>query len=382
MKKLLALILVLAVSAFMFSGCIASKENFVINADGSIDVTTFAGYTEEGLAMLMAAMGVEDTETAVAQYKENVQMLENNGIKYYGESEEKHYATVEEYNEYTKENSVAYYEKIDKHQDGSFTYTITLTGEEVNNELEGAGYDETEAEELIKEIYAAYEITFPSEVKQIEGISEGVTISGNTVLLDIVKITESISKETTFTFTTSQNAGGFTDVLPGAWYYNAVTKMAQGGLVNGVGNGLFMPENTLTFAQFCQIMARAKGLAIGEANGYWAAKAVESCVNAGYILNRGDFTPANYDVAISREVAVSAMYLAKKDTLTAQNTLTIADIPDGDKISPEYKEAVLAAYNTGITQGVDENKTFNPSNTLRRAEVCQLFFNLNWTTAQ
>ncbi len=380
MKKLLALILVLALSVFMLSGCMAIKEEIVINADGSTAITAFAGYTEEGLEMIMSAMGAEDTAASVEQFKAEAQAIEYNGIKYYGKTEQKNYATVEEYNQAIEEETTDSYEKLEKHADGSFTYTITLTGDELKDELEGAGYDDAQTEEIIKEMYAAYEITFPQDVKQIAGTSDGITISGNKIIIDVVKIVKSIKDATTFIFTTSK-ASGFTDVLPEAWYYAAVTKMAQGGLVNGVGNNLFMPEVTLTYAQFCQIMARAKGIGTGEINNYWAGKAVEGCVNAGYIISRGEITPENYDVAIPREAAVAAMYLAKKDIITVTNTLTIADIPDGDKISPEYKEAVLAAYNTGITQGVDENRTFNPDKTLRRAEVCQLFFNLDWTTA-
>ena len=35
-----------------------------------------------------------------------------------------------------------------------------------------------------------------------------------------------------------------------------------------------------------------------------------------------------------------------------------------------------------ITKGVDEMGTFLPKKSLTRAEVCQLFYNLNWSSAE
>ena len=47
----------------------------------------------------------------------------------------------------------------------------------------------------------------------------------------------------------------FADVVDGAWYYDAVTTLASAGVINGC-NGLFSPNNTLTFGQLIAILTR------------------------------------------------------------------------------------------------------------------------------
>lgn len=48
----------------------------------------------------------------------------------------------------------------------------------------------------------------------------------------------------------------FTDVAEDAWYKPAITALSSMGLVNGVGNNLFRPEDPIDHQQFITIMAR------------------------------------------------------------------------------------------------------------------------------
>lgn len=45
----------------------------------------------------------------------------------------------------------------------------------------------------------------------------------------------------------------FTDVPAGAWYEDAVAECVKRGIVNGMGDGTFAPNQILTRAQVCQI---------------------------------------------------------------------------------------------------------------------------------
>jgi len=59
-------------------------------------------------------------------------------------------------------------------------------------------------------------------------------------------------------------AAPFTDVPAGTWYTDAVSWAAGSGIVNGYGGGLFGPEDPLTREQFIAILhryAQGKGLA-------------------------------------------------------------------------------------------------------------------------
>ena len=49
----------------------------------------------------------------------------------------------------------------------------------------------------------------------------------------------------------------FSDVPTGHWAYAYVRQAAQAGAVNGVGNGRFNPEGTLTVAEFTAMLLRA-----------------------------------------------------------------------------------------------------------------------------
>ncbi len=50
--------------------------------------------------------------------------------------------------------------------------------------------------------------------------------------------------------------GRFTDVEDGRWYAQYVNAMAEMGLVNGVSAGVFRPNDTLTLGQLCTFMGR------------------------------------------------------------------------------------------------------------------------------
>lgn len=390
--KMLSLMLVMALCCSLLTGCMGAIAEVKVNEDGSGVIKMSAGMTQEALEM-MASMDESGESADLSQYTP----FEYNGVTYYGAVESAPFASVEEFNaamaeDVMEENTNGVDSgslSLTQNADGSFTLSLVVTPETGDtSELEqsageqSAEMDEAMIEELFKDFAIVYQFDFPSNVKQIAGPTSGVTITGSKVVIDVMKLDE-ITETVTYTFTTGDAkvvTSIFTDVAVGAWYYDAVTAMAEGGLVAGIGNNKFDPNGTLTYAQFCQILARAKRLDVGEENGYWAYKAVESCIRAGYILDRGEITPANYNVAITREAAVAAMYKGKQAELfLPTNTLTSADIPDYSNISKDYQNDILNAYRYGITNGMDSSRTFNPKGQLTRAQVCQLFYNLNWT---
>lgn len=148
--------------------------------------------------------------------------------------------------------------------------------------------------------------------------------------------------------------------------------------------------DTLTVAQMAQILCNATGLESGsDENGYWAGKAIKTCLDWGYIADRGEISSVNYDVPILREEAVVVMYLAryKNSPVESEDYRSFHeahryfpdDIPDYTEIWEQYQEDVVNAYGYNITNGVDDIRTFAPKMELTRAEVCQLFYNVGWT---
>ena len=93
----------------------------------------------------------------------------------------------------------------------------------------------------------------------------------------------------------------FADVASDAWYAPYVRVIQAAGIVNGVGNGQYDPNGTVTWSQILAILSR-----FVEPQDYtlqhiqysgWATQAIQTAVANGWIVDRADFTP---DAVISR----------------------------------------------------------------------------------
>lgn len=422
-KKLLSLVLVVGVCCTLLTGCMGQIMESVIREDGSGTIHASVGFTEETM-LLLSSMSEEEAD--MSEYIPFVY----DGKTYYGQTTSIDFASVEEFNSLMADVSEGGdldvdtgFITLDKNADGEFVLTMMATSEtgdttSVEEELKSyedmmqsddmefsSDLTEEDMEALLAGMKVVFSFEFPRSIKQISGTDAGITIDGNKLTLDIIDMSMGITEDTIFRFTTDMDAEFkeiehfvvFDDVASDKWYYDAVQAMADGGLVAGVGNGKFLPEATLTRAQFYQILARATGLVTGTVDNYWAAGAINSCIYEGFVkeyqeyLYDWDWAPVinrvDWDVPITREEAVAALTLARvqypfeADELPQEVIVdSIEDIPDYKNISDLYAEEIVEAFNYGITSGVDANKTFVPKGLLTRAQGCQLFYNLGWTT--
>ncbi len=394
--KLLASVMALVVCCTVLTGCIGMVGNIKINADGSGSVVMRAGFSEEAMKIIdsMGESQFEEGERQEFMY---------NGVKYIGSVASLDFSVPEEFNYFMTENSEEEDTGVNtglfhlsKGVDGLLSLTLTAdetTGDtsavEEQMASEEAGLSQEVIDALLDEMALVYTFEFPCDVTQTVGETTGVEIVGNKITIDFIKLGEALNgRSDVLTFKSAVASAieklGFNDVNVSDWFHMAVSAMADGGLVQGVGDNRFAPLDTLTYAQFCQILARAEGLEVGEENGYWAYKAIEACRDKGYIIDLGSYTPANYDVPMPREAAVAGMFRAKATELFTSGkvgtSISDSDIPDYNSIDYNYRSDIVDAYNSGITNGIDSLRTFNPKGILTRAEVCQLFYNLDWTT--
>jgi S-layer homology domain. len=202
----------------------------------------------------------------------------------------------------------------------------------------------------------------------------------------------------------------YADVTPDAWYYEAVTAMSEGGLFKGYDDGLFHPNDNITYGQWAMLMSR---IAVDnysyemKSGDHWAREAfsrasrdslcelpnaacgetLDSLYNRGQAIDSA-YCLAHYDKS-GLEGRLAARYTGK--------TWTFDDIPDGELVQQSYAwysgegdwfdhstgrwndTWVLGAYNLGITHGVDAIGTCNPSAPITRAEVAQLLYNMGVT---
>ncbi len=470
MKRIIPLLLAMCV---LLTGCMCMDGTAEIKEDGTVAITTFTGMTVEAVNEALnsgAELGFEPTTQLV-----------RNGVTYLGEYQTETYDSYEELNEES-----VYITRNGK----SFSMTLTVTAEdmeEFNSMFEGE--DSAEVELLLSTMYMNIGFKFPYRVTQTGGPTAGVSIDGNTVAFNPLKL-----EPGTYSFYAG-NTSQFTDVSADAWYFTAVQAMQEGGLVAGYGNGVFGPLDNISLSAICTMLARVDGQTVGayQPGGYWAEKAIDYCVSQGYIKDYGETVPAVYDRAASREEVVAAIaiaygglnetgaysssydtktiqaksaeaaetalrnlfeytgysvyitgdtskpveevieekfgravngvvvmlqqgengvsnvsqsyYMEKGDTNRAYISSLFSDgtdpfasleasnyrasvvrapnasevnIPDVEDIDAAYLHPVKTAYAMGLCTGVDAQGTFLPKHNITRAEVCQLFYNINW----
>lgn len=153
----------------------------------------------------------------------------------------------------------------------------------------------------------------------------------------------------------------FGDVTASDWYYEAVEYVCAKGLMDGVAEGSFAPNGTLTRAMVWTIFARASGVDT-DGGASWYAKAQEWAAAKG--ISDGE----NPDAAITREEFVTMLWrLAGEPVYTAD----LSRVPDAGSISAWAQQAMCWAWATGLVEG-DETGAVSPAASASRAAAATL----------
>ena len=123
----------------------------------------------------------------------------------------------------------------------------------------------------------------------------------------------------------SSNGTGFTDVAAGSWYEDAIGAAADAGLVNGMTEDKFAPNEKITREQMAVMLVRAYEWKLGtQTSGSavqftdnaqisgWAQEAVQKAVAMGLMVGRGNqqFAPAH---TATRAESAEVMYRMMND---------------------------------------------------------------------
>lgn len=388
-KKLLALLASLILTLALTS-CGYERIEISIDQSGKSEVYGLLGFTEDALKTIviysggdLSDLGIEDFEYFVVDGKE-----------YYGVTDGGTFSSIEEFNKEFQNaavldigqtpNSELYtgFIWIDDSDPNKWVLTVgpaAIGGYEQYGEDLSDMYDG-----YTSDVIQLLVFNLPGKITQIIGDGTGVTIDNNQLTVDFAKVSRMNSGELVFQIDIDNSIAvkspskhvHFNDVRLGSWYFDAVDYAANTGIISGYGDFKFRPSDTLTIAQFSQIIYNYKGMTSTGSNGYWATEAIQSAINSNIIKNHGDINSKNYDVAITREEAIAGLAIAMKN-IEAKYSYTISDIADNKDISDEFKDSIVRAFNIGITSGVDSNKTFLPKRSLTRGEICQLLYNVS-----
>ncbi len=178
----------------------------------------------------------------------------------------------------------------------------------------------------------------------------------------------------------------FTDVDQEQWYHAAIDWAVDNDVLQGVGDGLMLPDGDITRAQMAQVLWNVEGQpAAAEGEGFsdvsegdWFAGAVAWASQEGIFVGYdGAFDP---DAELTREQAATVlMRWAESNGEDVSGRADLSGFPDADGISEWAVESVRWAVDAGVLEGVanpDGTTTVSAQGTATRAQVAALMMRL------
>lgn len=175
------------------------------------------------------------------------------------------------------------------------------------------------------------------------------------------------------------NAKKFVDVQPENWFAEAVDFTSGHELFIGVSETEFGPRLTMTRAMLVTVLYRledtppVKGIQkfADVATDTWYTDAVEWASENGIVNGVGNNRYAPNDEVTREQIATMLYRYAQYLGMDVSGRASLDKFYDGDQVSSWAKEAMEWAVKLGIFQG-DDTGALNPKNNATRAEVATL----------
>lgn len=174
----------------------------------------------------------------------------------------------------------------------------------------------------------------------------------------------------------------FTDLESVAWAQEAITALAEQGIISGKTSEQFCPNDYITRAEFARIAAdafgaKADGTAVRFSDvtpGDWYYDYVIRCCNAGLIMGISDNFFGAADRLTRQDLAVILCRAAEKSNYKFNETNRTA-FKDADSISDYARESVEKMYNSGLINGIEPD-LFAPMENATRAQAAYLIYKI------
>ncbi len=164
------------------------------------------------------------------------------------------------------------------------------------------------------------------------------------------------------------------------WAKDVILRMSDKGLIKGVGNGKFLPDEKMKRSEFAAALHKTLGIDIkyfkapdineffeDVKNEDWFSTVLYDLATLNIIDDRGKFRP---EEQITREEMVHYIingYNYKLGTVV-QELEELTNFDDNKKIDKKYKKAVKEAFKLGFIRGKGKNM-FDPKGITTRAEA-------------
>ena len=179
----------------------------------------------------------------------------------------------------------------------------------------------------------------------------------------------------------TNSASLYTDVSQSAWYKQYVDYAVTYGIMNGSDN-LMTPDANMTRAQFVQVLANMAGIDTTDKqveagfedvpSGAWFAPAIKWASENGIVngMGEGIFEP---NERISREQMCTMLvrYVVQYEGITLKKPNAKLNFADDAVISSWAKENVYLCQQAGLVNGVTTT-TFEPQSLATRAQVAAI----------
>lgn len=207
-------------------------------------------------------------------------------------------------------------------------------------------------------------------------------INGRTVGRDAVYTLKSVNEDITVKVIFAEKSDlPFTDVIASDWFYPYVKDAFENGIMHGASETRFEPETPVTRAMFVTVLHRMDGEKLeGEnifrdvADGMYYRNAVAWANKNGIVLgvSETEFAP---DERITREQMAAILYRYARyrgiDTSVGEST-NILSYDDFADVSEYAADAIQYALGSGLIVGRTQT-TLNPKDSATRAETATIF---------
>lgn len=173
---------------------------------------------------------------------------------------------------------------------------------------------------------------------------------------------------------------GFKDMNQAAWAEEAVNALVDMGIISGYPDGTFLPNKSITRAEFAKIIVLASGRYNKDAKcsfadvpeNQWYYSYVASAFELGFITGRSE-TVFDPNSNITRADLCTVVYRFIKSINPEFKATAAANFADGDKIPSYAVEAVNALYSAKIVGGMGDNR-FEPLSPATRAQSAKIIY--------
>lgn len=197
---------------------------------------------------------------------------------------------------------------------------------------------------------------------------------------EIVTHFNSLLEQDNHGITTSIHAGTedtqFTDLAAAAWAKDSIEFLVKRGILAGMGDGRFAPDNSVTRVQYVKMLVLSAGLYNLEAvtdltdvDGHWGYSYIASAFNQES-LGSAAFRP---DESISREDMAYFTVLLMRRAGYSLPDANSSGVPfaDWEDIAPYARDSVAIMVQQGLISGVGDNR-FAPKNVCTRAAAAKI----------